>query len=55
MKWGEIPNPKSFAGGDIKGITEKLSYLKALGINALYLTPVFQSIPNHKGDISDYF
>lgn len=55
MKWGEIPNPKSFAGGDIKGITEKLSYLKALGINALYLTPVFQSISNHKYDISDYF
>lgn len=55
MRWGDIPNPKSFAGGDIKGITEKLSYLKNLGINALYLTPVFRSVSNHKYDISDYY
>lgn len=55
MKWGELPKPKSFAGGDIKGITEKLSYLKNLGINALYLTPVFSSVSNHKYDISDYY
>ena len=53
LKWGDIPNPKSFAGGDIKGITEKLSYLKDLGINAIYLTPVFRSVSNHKYDISD--
>ncbi|MDE7264553.1 MAG: glycoside hydrolase family 13 protein [Anaeroplasmataceae bacterium] len=55
LKWGDIPNPKSFAGGDIKGITQKLSYLQGLGINALYLTPVFRSISNHKYDISDYY
>lgn len=55
MKWGDIPNPKSFAGGDIKGITNKLEYLDGLGINALYLTPVFRSVSNHKYDISDYY
>lgn len=55
LKWGEMPNPKSFAGGDIKGITEKIPYLHELGINAIYLTPVFQSISNHKYDISDYY
>lgn len=55
MQWKDIPTPKSFAGGDIKGITEKLLYLKKLGINALYLTPIFRSISNHKYDISDYF
>ncbi|WP_251615385.1 glycoside hydrolase family 13 protein [Pumilibacter muris] len=55
LKWGEIPNPKSFAGGDLKGITAKLDYLKSLGINAVYLTPVFKSVSNHKYDISDYF
>lgn len=54
MKWGEKPHPKSFAGGDLPGITEKLDYIKGLGINALYLTPVFQSVSNHKYDISDY-
>lgn len=55
LKWGELPNPKSFAGGDLKGITEKLNYLSELGINALYLTPIFQSISNHKYDIEDYY
>lgn len=51
---GEIPNPKSFAGGDIPGIRKKLDYIQSLGFNALYLTPVFESISNHKYDISDY-
>ena len=54
-KWGDIPGPKSFAGGDIKGITEKLDYIKNLGCNAIYLTPVFTSVSNHKYDISDYY
>ncbi|MBQ8327803.1 MAG: alpha-glycosidase [Lachnospiraceae bacterium] len=53
--WGEVPSPKSFCGGDIKGILTKLDYLQALGINAIYLTPVFSSISNHKYDISDYY
>ncbi len=55
LPWGEIPDPKSFAGGDLQGIREKLPYLRELGINALYLTPIFQSISNHKYDIQDYF
>ncbi len=54
MKWGELPGPKSFAGGDIKGITEKLDYLQELGITALYLTPVFESVSNHKYDTINY-
>ena len=54
-KWGDIPTPKTFAGGDIRGIIEKLDYIKALGCNAIYLTPVFQSVSNHKYDISDYY
>lgn len=55
LKWGEKPSPKSFAGGDIPGITDKLSYIKGLGCNAIYLTPVFTSVSNHKYDISDYY
>lgn len=54
-KWGDIPNPRTFAGGDIRGIIEKLDYIKSLGCNCIYLTPVFQSISNHKYDISDYY
>lgn len=55
LPWGQIPNPKSFAGGDLRGIRQKLPYLQELGINALYLTPIFKSISNHKYDIQDYF
>lgn len=55
LKWGDLPTPKSFAGGDLEGVIKKLDYLKSLGINAIYLTPVFQSVSNHKYDISDYY
>lgn len=55
MKSGDLPTPQSFAGGDLKGITQKLPYLKNLGINAVYLTPVFESVSNHKYDIADYY
>lgn len=53
--WGDIPTPKTFAGGDLKGITDKLDYIKDLGCNAIYLTPIFKSISNHKYDIEDYY
>lgn len=55
MKWGGVPDPKSFAGGDLYGITQKLEYLKDLGVNAVYLTPIFKSVSNHKYDVYDYF
>lgn len=55
LKWGEIPNPKSFAGGTLNGIREKLGYLKRLGVNTIYLTPIFNSISNHKYDTKDYY
>lgn len=54
-KWGDIPTPSTFAGGDLQGIIEKLDYIKELGCTALYLTPIFQSISNHKYDIGDYY
>ncbi len=54
-KWGELPTPKSFYGGDLDGICQKLDYIKSLNVNALYLTPVFCSISNHKYDIYDYY
>ena len=54
--------PKSFndttgsGQGDIKGITEKLDYLKELGVEVLWLTPMYKSPQNDNGyDISDYY
>ncbi len=55
LPWGALPTPKSFAGGDLRGIAERLPYLRELGVNALYLTPVFKSVSNHKYDTEDYF
>ncbi len=55
MNWGNIPTPKSFAGGDLNGITEKLDYISSLGANYIYLTPVFESVSNHKYDTTDYY
>ncbi len=55
LPWGEIPKPKSFSGGDLAGILQKLDYLQNLGVTALYLTPIFTSVSNHKYDISNYY
>ena len=57
VKWGENDkiNRLTFAGGNLKGITKKLDYLKELGINALYLTPIFESYSNHKYETYDYY
>ncbi|SDM83208.1 Glycosidase [Paenibacillus sp. yr247] len=43
-----------FYGGDIQGIQQKLGYLKALGITAVYLNPVSWAASNHKYDATDY-
>lgn len=40
--------------GDLKGITEKLDYIKELGFDALWLTPVHPSSTYHKYDVIDY-
>lgn len=54
--------PKSFNDttgdglGDLQGIIEKLDYLKALGIDVIWLTPIYKSPQRDNGyDISDYF
>lgn len=58
--WGEIPHSLSesgaveFFGGDLWGIIKHVDYLQELGINALYLTPIFTSPSNHKYDTVDY-
>lgn len=41
-------------GGDLQGIIKRIDYLKALGVNVIYLNPVFASISNHRYDASDY-
>ncbi|WP_333861164.1 glycoside hydrolase family 13 protein [Clostridium sp.] len=43
-----------FFGGNLKGVIEKLPYIKSLGVSAIYLNPIFESISNHKYDTGDY-
>jgi glycosidase len=52
--WDADPSPTSFHGGDLKGIIDKLDYLEDLGVNGIYLTPIFESPSNHKYDIVNY-
>lgn len=53
--WDSPPTTFGFKGGDLLGIVEHLDYLADLGVNALYLTPVFASASNHRYHTYDYF
>lgn len=44
-----------FFGGSLNGISEKLYYLKSLGVSAIYLNPIFEAVSNHRYDTADYF
>ena len=45
---------KDYYGGDIRGIRDRLPYLRDLGITGIYLNPVFESNSNHKYNTRDY-
>lgn len=57
-EWRPTPDGKvlnnDFFGGDLKGIGEKLPYLKSLGVNCIYLNPIFEAHSNHRYDTADY-
>ncbi|MEI2691827.1 MAG: alpha-amylase family glycosyl hydrolase [Anaerolineae bacterium] len=57
--WGTLPPddypfPLVFFGGDLAGIVQHLDYVEHLGVNALYLNPIFTAPSNHKYDVTDY-
>jgi cyclomaltodextrinase len=52
--WDTPPTEFGFKGGDLLGLTERLPYLEDLGINAIYLTPIFASAANHRYHTYDY-
>lgn len=53
--WASPPTSNGMCGGNLRGIIEKLSYIKTLGANAIYLCPVFASNSNHRYHTVDYF
>lgn len=54
FKYPDNMDVRSFYGGDLQGVMDKLDYLKDLGVDVIYLNPIFVSPSNHKYDIQDY-
>lgn len=55
-KWYQAPiGAREDLRGDLKGIIEHLDYLSELGVEVLYLTPVFTSDSTHKYNTIDYY
>jgi cyclomaltodextrinase / maltogenic alpha-amylase / neopullulanase len=56
--WGEAPElpplGRDFFGGDLAGITSKLDYLEELGIQCIYLNPIFEAASNHRYETIDF-
>ena len=53
--WGSPPTIWGFQGGDLRGIIARFDYLLDLGINAIYLNPIFHATSNHRYNATDYF
>jgi glycosidase len=67
QSWNELPkrgvkDPQTrywshelaFWGGDLMSILSKINYLKQLGVDTIYLIPIFEAMSNHKYDTYDY-
>ena len=50
---GEVAN-NLFFGGNLWGVADKLDYIASLGVDTLYLCPIFEAASNHKYDTGDY-
>jgi cyclomaltodextrinase len=53
--WWTSPNLSTRLGGDLQGVIDSLPYLQSLGVDMLYLTPVFKAPSGHKYDTEDYY
>ncbi len=53
--WGSPPHTFKFQGGDLRGIIQHFDYLLDLGINAIYLNPIFQATSTHRYNTTDYY
>ena len=55
VEWGSVPTRLDFQGGDLYGVIDKLDHIDSLGVNILYLNPIFLSGSTHKYDSWDHF
>ena len=54
-EWGAEPHWLEFQGGDLIGIAEKAGYLAELGVDMIYLNPIFTSPSTHRYDAVDFY
>ncbi|QGQ19042.1 glycoside hydrolase family 13 protein [Cellulomonas sp. JZ18] len=59
MAWTDEPvatgdTGRQLAGGDLRGIEQRLDHLQRLGVDTLYLTPVFPARSNHRYDATSF-
>jgi glycosidase len=54
-RWGSLPDGIHFQGGDLRGIIQRLDYLSDLGVDSIYLNPIFLSSSNHRYNTIDYY
>ncbi len=62
--WSKIPEHRQnngscslgndYYGGDLEGVTQKLPYLKELGVTCIYLNPIFEAHSNHRYNTANY-
>ncbi len=55
--WNQYPaamDVRTFYGGDLRGVLDKMDYLQDLGVEVIYFNPLFVSPSNHKYDSQDY-
>ena len=62
--WSKIPEHRQnngmcslgndYYGGDLKGVMEKLPYLKELGVSCIYFNPIFEAHSNHRYNTANY-
>ena len=53
--WDSAPTRDNYMGGTLSGITDKIPYLSDLGVECIYLNPIFLADFNHKYATTDYF
>ncbi len=50
----ESPRGRDYFGGDLRGVQQRLNYLKSLGVTVIYFNPIFDAASNHAYDTQDY-
>ncbi|MBR6784425.1 MAG: glycoside hydrolase family 13 protein [Clostridia bacterium] len=53
IRGDSFPNNTHF-GGTLWGVADKLDYIESLGVNCIYLNPIFEAYSNHKYDTADF-